>query len=582
MTQFGFVTPQSCSCGNCELHCWTASTVRLFNLLDRPKRLRLAAVKVRHMPSRYVGSVFIPLALLCLTQPRLRAAGVTLITHGFSGNVTDWIIPMAQKIPAYYRFPGTNFSCYEIYFIQDGQGNYVPTQSRIGGVLPTNAESGEIIVKLDWSQLAGSVFGGAPYSTTDVAPAFASALLSTNFIPELGGRALVELPLHLIGHSRGGSMMCEITRLLGAQGVWVDHLTTLDPHPLNNDGFDDRPITFTVDGPARVYANVLFADNYYQQNSSIFGIDPSGEPLTGAYNRYLSNLSGGYSQSHSDVHLWYHGTIDLVTPATDTQANITATERQLWWTTYESGGVDAGFYWSLIGHGNRLSNDEPAGAGTGQVRDGYNKDWDFGAGLASNRQPLLANNGTWPNLIQFNLLTTNTFTVGATNRMNFYYQYGPDANTTAKVQVFLDNDLDPINGDVGEVYQQTVPGTGTNAVNVITFQWASNPTSVVPGTYAIYARISAGGKGRYLYAPETLTLTPSLMPPLLTSPVNYSGQVQFAVNGFTGQKVIVQASTNLAAWDSIGTNTLAGRTGSFVDVQAANYARRFYRAVLAP
>ena len=104
----------------------------------------------------------------------------------------------------------------------------------------------------------------------------------------------------------------------------------------------------------------------------------------------------------------------------------------------------------------------------------------------------------------------------------------------------------------------------------------------MPGTYAIYARISAGGKGRYLYAPEILTLTPSLMPPLLTSPANYNGQVQFAINGFTGQKVIVQASTNLAAWDSIGTNTLAGRTGSFVDVQAANYARRFYRAVLAP
>src|SRR5438876_883531 len=84
-------------------------------------------------------------------------AGVTLITHGFSGNVNDWIIPMAQKIPEYYRFPGTNFSCYEISFVQDGQGNYVPTQSRIGGVAPTSAESGEIIVKLDWSLLPGEL-----------------------------------------------------------------------------------------------------------------------------------------------------------------------------------------------------------------------------------------------------------------------------------------------------------------------------------------------------------------------------------------------------------------------------------------
>src|SRR5882762_2455465 len=431
----------SCSRKNCELHRWTQIRVGPFNLLDRSKPPSLAAARVRHMPSRYAKNFFILLALLSVQESESLAAGVTLITHGFSGNVTDWIIPMAQKIPAYYRFPGTNFSCYEIYFIQDSQGNYVPTQSRIGGVQPTNAESGEIIVKLDWSQLAGSVFGGAPYSTTDLAPAFASALLSTNFIPELGGRALVELPLHLVGHSRGGSMMCEITRLLGAQGVWVDHLTTLDPHPLNNDGFDDTLETFTVDGAARVYDNVLFADNYYQQNSSLFGFDPSGEALAGAYNRYLSNLSGGYSLSHSDVHLWYHGTIDLVTPTSDTQANITTTERQLWWTGYETAGVFAGFYWSLIGRGNRLTTDEPAGAGTGQVRNGYNKVWDFGAGLGSNRYALPANNGLWPNLIQFNLLTTNTTTVDATNLMKFSYQYGPDANTTAKVQVFLDNDL---------------------------------------------------------------------------------------------------------------------------------------------
>ena len=69
------------------------------------------------MALRWVNNTFIVFSLLLLRSPKweLRATGVTLITHGFSGNVTDWIIPMAGKIPQYYRFPGTNFSCYEIY-----------------------------------------------------------------------------------------------------------------------------------------------------------------------------------------------------------------------------------------------------------------------------------------------------------------------------------------------------------------------------------------------------------------------------------------------------------------------------------
>src|SRR5437763_7375298 len=117
------------------------------------------------MALRWINKAFIFSSLLLLHSPKgeLRAAGVTLITHGFSGNVTDWIIPMAGKIPKYYRFRGTNFSCYEIYFTQDIQGNYVAAQHRLGGVLPTSAESGEIIVKLDWSQLAGGVISGVPF-----------------------------------------------------------------------------------------------------------------------------------------------------------------------------------------------------------------------------------------------------------------------------------------------------------------------------------------------------------------------------------------------------------------------------------
>jgi len=62
--------------------------------------------QVRPMLLRYMENVLVFPAMLAV-QSELRAAGVTLITHGFSGNFTDWIFPMAQKIPMYYRFPGT-------------------------------------------------------------------------------------------------------------------------------------------------------------------------------------------------------------------------------------------------------------------------------------------------------------------------------------------------------------------------------------------------------------------------------------------------------------------------------------------
>ena len=134
----------------------------------------------------------------------------------------------------------------------------------------------------------------------NIANAAAAALQDTNLLPELGGRALVELPLHLIGHSRGGSVVTEMARILGTQGIWVDQVTTLDPDPVSL--YHDAAITN--------YANVLFADNYWQ-NMGDGLLVPNGQAVSGAYNRHLLNLDGGYSSSHSDTHLWYHGTIQL-------------------------------------------------------------------------------------------------------------------------------------------------------------------------------------------------------------------------------------------------------------------------------
>ncbi|HWH71590.1 MAG TPA: hypothetical protein VNT26_19615, partial [Candidatus Sulfotelmatobacter sp.] len=342
-------------------------------------------------------------------------AGVTLITHGLNGNVDGWVTGMANRIPKYSQFPGTNSTCYKTFFYSTG-GPYFLGATRVAGNPPQDSPSGEIIIKFDWSQLAD----GNSYNTYQIAQVAALALMNTNFIPELGGHALVEQPLHFIGHSRGGSLVCELSQQLGTNGIWVDHLTTLDPHPLNNDGFTlDALLYSAVDAPARTYANVLFHDNYWQDLDYFV----HGEPVAGAYVRELNTLSGGYSNPHSNVHLWYHGTIDDRVPTNDTEAALTASERANWWSLYEGQGLRAGFYYSRLGVGDRLSAIQPAGVGFPAIRDGYNQLWDLGAGVALNRAGLPANNGTWPSLIRFERTQTNQVVQGQSTPVKLFYQW---------------------------------------------------------------------------------------------------------------------------------------------------------------
>jgi len=402
-------------------------------------------------------------------------------------------------------------------------------------------------------------------------------LLSTSFVPELGGRSLTEFPIHLIGHSRGGSVVSEMARLLGQEGVWVDQVTTLDPHP----------VSFPYgDADVLLFENVLFADNYWQTNPD--ASCPNGESILGAYNRFLANLQNGYSCNHSDVHLWYHGTIDWFdtpatdTPATDTQATITSSERQTWWTAYEGQGADAGFYYSLIGGGNRLSTDEPAGAGNGMIRDGYNKVWDFGAGSAANRYALASNNGGWPNIIKFNISGTNRITVGESTLLKFFYQYGATTNQSVNLKVFLDRDFNPYNANDQMMIDVNYPSTGTNSVFFANLSLSS--TNVSAGTYAVYAKMTGGGHTRYLYAPELLRIDANLQPPRFNPSLTMmqtDGQFRLSLSGAIGQKVIIQGSTNLTSWVPVSTNTFSTTNLVTVDGQAAQFKARFYRAMLA-
>jgi len=528
--------------------------------------------------SRYwksAGAIFrLTASLITITLPWGTKAGVTLITHGLNGNTNGWIKGMAEQIPQYAYFPETNHTTYSLYFVPSGS-SYVLTFARDGGSEPISPRSGEIILKLDWHQFAD----GYSSNTYEIATAVVPALFSTNFIPELGGHALAEFPLHLIGHSRGGSLACEVSRQLGTNGVWVDHLTTLDPHPLNNDGFNDF-LYSAVDAPAHTYQNVLFHDNYWQDLDFFV----YGEPVAGAYVRQLNSLSGGYTGlggSHSDVHLWYHGTLDWRTPATDSERWISNSERQVWWTPPENQGFLAGFYYSLIGGGDRASTNRPVGVGYPAIRDGFNQWWDLGAGVSGNRTALPTNNGNWPNLISFNRATTNQVVQGETMPVTFYYQWARTNSGSATLEIYLDDDLNPLNTNQTSIGNVALPGTGAAFVGMGGTNLTLFGSNAPIGVHAVLARISAAGRTRYLYAPEWVEIIPPRQPPQLDiAPVDAT-QVRIGVNGLSGQTVVLQVSADLGTWSALATNTLdTTNRWDYLDALSGEPGTRYYRALL--
>jgi hypothetical protein len=505
------------------------------------------------------------IAALALPPPQASAGGVTLITHGFNSDITSWILPMASRFPGHPGFPGTDLTCYEIEITASG-GEFAATSTRLDGPAPDASDSGEIVVKLDWSSI-----DTGPASSSQVAAAAANALLSTGLIPENNGRPLAELPLHLIGHSRGASVVSEISRELGKRGVWVDHLTLLDPVPVDTYG----------DAAVRIWENVLYADNFYQQLGEF--LIPQGSPVSGAFNRKLVSLPSGYAflsgANHSDVHLWYHGTVQLGTPATDTQASITSSMRSTWWTAAESSGAAAGFHYSRIGGGDRLSTATPAGSGTDAINAGYNRLWDLGAGTAANRSLVTAKNALWPSLITARRSAPASIPAGTAFDLELRYQ-SDDASAGAPVlTVTLDPDANPWNGNGIEI--DTRPLSASGPANVLTAHLALTVPPALSGSYRIGARIQQSGRTRHLQAAGTLLVTPALPPPSIDrSSLGFSGGLfAFTILGSPGQSVRIEAAETLSDWKGIATRTLDGPTWIFSDPDTALHPKRFYRVV---
>lgn len=94
-------------------------------------------------------------SLTLMTAGNVRAAGVTVITHGFRSSIDPWIIPIFQQLTNVASLAGTKYTCYEFHFEQVQNGNYFLRPKLLAGN-PLADDSGEIFIKLDWQPLAGT------------------------------------------------------------------------------------------------------------------------------------------------------------------------------------------------------------------------------------------------------------------------------------------------------------------------------------------------------------------------------------------------------------------------------------------
>jgi hypothetical protein len=133
-------------------------------LFDRSKSLSFAAIKVPNMPLRYDHRIFVMFALLLGIGVGITRRWHDLITHGFSGNVTDWIIPMACEDSRVLSASRNQLLL--LGNLLSATARATACRHRSGSVAwrPT-VPSRRNHRQADWSQLAGA-FSGARYSIT--------------------------------------------------------------------------------------------------------------------------------------------------------------------------------------------------------------------------------------------------------------------------------------------------------------------------------------------------------------------------------------------------------------------------------
>lgn len=389
-------------------------------------------------------------------ERRQLMAGVTLLIHGHEGSIKGWIASAADAIAD--RVDGV--SQYVMKIGESGDNLAVKSFKLQNGPGLTKSSTGEVVIKVDWT----SVDNG-DYSTAEAGRVVADYLMASHGSTP----ALAELPIHLIGHSRGASLAVSMTRRLGRSGIWVDQATFLDPHPV--DGFFGYG-----DTSMRVYDNVIFADNYWRDDGNEFNFDPDGERVTGTYQGDLNNTvqKDHVISAHMAVTAYYHGTID-----DDAVANKDHPIFKSWYgnTSDKPARNRTGYYFSRLGGGERPKEGLIAGfGGTGQ------------------RSKTEKSGTQWSNAGDLEL-GGSSFKVGQRLKLKFIRQ---DRDSAGTVTIYLDKDRNPFNGD----FTHTLRSATINRADEMTATRMSTSTSNAPkgDCYVVVKTTDASGHSRFVYS----------------------------------------------------------------------------------
>ena len=130
-----------------------------------------------------------------------------------------------------------------------------------------------------------------------------------------------------------------------------------------------------------------------------------------------------------------------------------------------------------------------------------------------------------------------------------------------------------------------------SCTSLTNFTFLGNPPQILfdfDGGFNQFANVGAGARVYYYCGTTGWGATygaPSLPTVMLCAPQIAPGSAGMKPGGFgftltflTNQTIVVEASTNLANWQPIWTNSLPGASAEFVDPEWLNHSNRFYRA----